>query len=58
MSVAICEQPVTRPSATVATANRTEIFITDLIRGNDRRLLDRLIPIVRRQSLALDLSAV
>jgi anti-anti-sigma factor len=32
--------------------------MTELVRGSDRPLLDRLTPVVRRQSLSLDLSLV
>ncbi|MGD0732587.1 MAG: STAS domain-containing protein [Terracidiphilus sp.] len=37
----------------------TEISgLTELVRGRDQRLLDRLTPLVRRQSLILDLHSV
>jgi anti-anti-sigma factor len=58
MPSAICDQPVTGSITTVEPANHTEIFLADLVRGNDRRLLDRLTPLVCRQSLSLDLSSV
>lgn len=32
--------------------------LTELVRGQDQRLLDRVAPLVRRQSLSLDLSPV
>lgn len=32
--------------------------ITELVRGNEQRLLDRLMPVVRRQSISLDLRDV
>jgi len=34
------------------------IEVTDLVRGSDRRLLERVGQLVRRQSVALDLSSV
>ncbi len=55
MSCAICDQPV---SGSIATTCHSEFILTDLVRENDRRLLDRLMPLVRNQSLALDLAAV
>ena len=58
MSSAICNYPSTQPLATARAANQTEFILTDLVRGQDRPLLDRLTPLVRRQSLALDLSSV
>lgn len=58
MSTAICDQSFTGSFSTVKQAHRAEIILTDLVRGNDHRLLDRLTPLVRRQSLSLDLSAV
>jgi anti-anti-sigma factor len=58
MSTAICDQFFTGSFATAKPVTHTEIVITDLVRGNDRRLLDRLTPLVRRQSLSLDLSSV
>jgi len=32
--------------------------LTELVRGHDRRLLERMTPLVRRQSLTLDLHSV
>jgi anti-anti-sigma factor len=32
--------------------------LTELVRGQERRLLDQMIPLVRRQSVSLDLRAV
>lgn len=58
MSNAFCDQPVTISIATVESANHTEILLTDLVCGQDHRLLNRLTPLVRRQSLSLDLSSV
>ncbi len=58
MSTTICNHPFTGSIAKAKTARQTEFIFTDLIRGNDRRLLDRLTPLVRRKSLALDLSSV
>ena len=58
MTYALCDHPATEPIATAEPANRNEILLTDLVRGHDRLLLDRLTPLVRRQSLSLDLSSV
>ncbi|MGA2635311.1 MAG: STAS domain-containing protein [Terracidiphilus sp.] len=58
MSIAICDHPVSGFIATAESASHSEFILTDLVRENDGRLLDRLMPLVRSQSLALDLSAV
>lgn len=58
MSSAIFDHPVPGFIATAQHTSHSEIIRIDLVRGNDRRLLDRLIPLVRCQSLALDLSSV
>lgn len=58
MSCAVCDQPVSGSIATTKSPSHSEFILTDLVRENDRRLLDRLLPLVRSQSLALDLSAV
>jgi len=49
----MCDQPVTGPIAAVE-----PLDLTELVRGHDRRLLDRVTPLVCRQSLSLDLSSV
>ncbi len=53
MTNTICNQPATGFIAAVEPGN-----ITELVRGHDQRLLDRLTPLVRRQSISLDLSSV
>ena len=32
--------------------------MTELVRGNEQRMLDRLMPLVRRESISLDLQSV
>ena len=58
MSNAICDHPFAELVATAPAANQTEFILSDLVRGQDRRMLDRLVPLVCRQSLSLDLSSV
>jgi anti-anti-sigma factor len=58
MSSAICVHPSAKFFTTAQPANQTELILTDLVRGQDRPLLDRLTPLARRQSLSLDLSSV
>jgi anti-anti-sigma factor len=53
MSNAICDQP-----ATSLIAADEPLALTELVRGQDRLLLDRAMPLVRRQSLTLNLSSV
>jgi anti-anti-sigma factor len=53
MITTICHQPAADSIAAEAPLN-----LNELLRGHDRRLLDRLTPLVCRQSLSLDLSSV
>lgn len=58
MPTVACDHPSAESFTTAQPSNQTELILTDLVRGQDRPLLDRLTPLVRRQSLSLDLSAV
>ena len=53
MTMTICSKAVTRELA-----QETTIEITELVRGYDQVLLNRVEPLVHRQSVELDLTAV
>jgi len=53
MTNVICNESATGPMAALDPEN-----LTELVRGEDQRLVDRVTPLVRRQSVALDLSSV
>jgi anti-anti-sigma factor len=53
MTMTLCNR-----SAATAIAQENTIEITELVRGDDQVLLDRMGPLVVRQSIALDLSTV
>jgi len=53
MTNLICNQPATGSIAAVE-----PLEFTELVRGHDQVLLDRVAPLVRRQSVSLDLSSV
>jgi anti-anti-sigma factor len=61
MSNTMCNLAVTSPTAAEwpASSDATErITLTELVRGHDQDLFARLAPVVRRQSLILDLEMV
>jgi anti-anti-sigma factor len=53
MTMTICDT-----TAPVAIAPDEPAELTELVRGHDQRLLERVAPLVRRQSIALDLNSV
>jgi anti-anti-sigma factor len=53
MTIAMCE-----PTPTLVIAADESTQPTELVRGHDLRLLDRLLPLVERQSVSLDLASV
>jgi anti-anti-sigma factor len=53
MTTTMCDLPAAGSIDAVELAD-----LTELVRGHDQRLLDRVMPLVRRQSLSLDLSPV
>ena len=56
MTIEMCNTPA---AAVTATNESTELIdLTELVRGSDRRLLEHLAPLVRRQSVALNLASV
>ena len=53
MTTTMCE-----PTAALVIAADESTHAAELVRGRDQRLLDRVLPLVNRQSVSLDLTSV
>src|ERR1035441_3620327 len=59
MTIAMCNTPAALVTAPYESTDSIEMTkLTELVRGNDQRLLEQMRPLVRRQSVALDLASV
>jgi anti-anti-sigma factor len=56
MTITICNSPAV--AATVGFESAEPAKLTELVRGNVQRLLELVGPLVRRQSVALDLASI